>query len=68
MKPKIESDVYLSVVMDVFWQKGDGQKPTPDKAFQAKTPDKTSPVKNLRELRHMHVLQKMGGSEMCDVL
>jgi len=41
MKPKIESDDQLSVVTDVFWQKGVRAKNTPDKIFQTKTPDKT---------------------------
>ena len=41
MKPKIECDAYLSVVMDVFWQKEIRRKTTPVKTFQIKTSDKT---------------------------
>jgi len=44
MKPKIESDVWLSVVMDVFWQKGGRTKTTLDKTFQ-KNPGQNPPVK-----------------------
>src|SRR6218665_1956982 len=45
MKPKIESDIKLSVVTDVFRQKENGQKlprsKPSDKNPQTKTPDKT---------------------------
>ena len=36
VKLKIESDVSLYVVMDVFWQKEWRTKATPDKTFQTK--------------------------------
>jgi len=45
MKPKIESDIYLSAVTGVLWQKGGRTKTNPDKTFQTKTPDKTSRTK-----------------------
>jgi len=43
MKPKIESDVYISIVTDVhvFWQKGGGHKPPRKNLPDTKTPDKT---------------------------
>ena len=74
MKPKIENDVYLSVVMDVFWQKGGRTKTTRTK----------SPRENLRELRQIpwkdiclyacttknggvrDVWRALGGPKMCD--
>jgi len=77
MKPKIESDVWLSVVTDVFWQKREQTKTTPNKTFQTKTlRTKTNlPVKTYV---CMHVLLKirgfrdvwrtLGGPEMCDTV
>jgi len=67
MKLKIESDVYLSVVMDVFWQKGT-YKNHPEQNLPDKKPGQNLPVKNPRELRKttikthvcMHVLLKIG--------
>jgi len=47
MKHKIESDVKLSVVMDVFWQKRGRTKTTPDKTFRTKNPEQNPRVKNL---------------------
>jgi len=50
MKPKIESDVWLSVVTDVFWQKGNGQN-HPEQNLPDKKPWQNPPDKNPRELR-----------------
>jgi len=76
MKPKIESDVCRSVVMDVFWQIWGRTKTTPDKTFQTRNPGQNLTVKNLRELRKnplyvctcmyaLHVLLKIGGGPRC---
>ena len=62
--------------MDVFWQKKGRTKTTPNKSFQTKTSEKTSQTRtpqtktNLHVKTYvcMHVLLKIGGSEMCDVL
>jgi len=52
MKPKIEGDVYLSVVMHGYIQTEGGRtKTTSDKTFQTKNPGQNPTVKYLRELR-----------------
>ena len=76
MKPKIGSDVKLSVVADVLWQKGDGQKSPWTKPFRQNAQDKTRRAKTLanqdkppaKTYLCMQVLLKLGRSEMCDVL
>ena len=70
MKPKIESNVWLSVVTDVLWQKWGRTKTTPNKTFQTKTPgqnplDKT-PANNWERFVHGvfargFLLLKIGG-------
>ena len=80
MKHEIYSDVYLSVVTDVFWLKGEWTKTTPNKTFQTKTlltkPPRQKPPRTIEREFVQGAFAwnfctrptKNGGSRMCDVL
>ena len=77
MKPKIESDVKLSVITELLWQKGVKDKNHPGQNLLDKKPGQNSPNKNLRELKqtpckdicmYTCATKNRGRFEMCDVL